>query len=276
VTWAADVASQRSGDRMDLYRFDGPQTVYAYTSGTAGRSFDGNVYVPLAGLRRSAVGSSSSSDKKTLTVTMSGGCDLATDYAYTTPPRSLRLRIYEFQRNSGAARLVWDGDVTDVRPFGAEIELRSSSLMSERIGTSVPGVVFQKRCPHKLGDSLCRVDLTGSDNKLTALVSAISADGFTVTINSIGAFPDGDFKAGTITRDTDGEPRTISEQIGPVLTLTAPFRALAGGDAVTMTVGCSKLVSYCLSRHDNVVNFGGHPLMPKSNPFVQGLVLAAD
>ena len=83
-------------------------------------------------------------------------------------------------------------------------------------------------------------------------------------------------KAGTITRDTDGEQRTISQQVGPVLTLTAPFRTIAAADAVTMYVGCRKEVGYCQSRFDNVVNFGGHPGMPKSNPFTRGLVLSND
>ena len=276
MTWASDVESQRSADKEELYLFNGPQIVYAYTSNDASRTYDGNTYAPRAGLRRSARGASSSADQKTLIVTMRGDCDLATDYAYGVPLRSLRLRVYEFQRTSAAAVLVWDGDVTDVTPDGDEIEIRSASILGEKMSTPIPGVVFQKRCAHVLGDARCRVDMEDPANKLTAQVASVSPDGFTVTVDDIAAFPDDDFKAGTITRDTDSEQRTISHQVGPVLTLTAPFRTIAAADAVTLYVGCRKEVGYCQSRFDNVVNFGGHPGMPKSNPFTRGLVLSND
>lgn len=274
MAYADDVTSIDDADRIDLYRFDGPQVTYAHTSGTRAITVATIDYAPLAGLRRGPIGASSSSDKKTLTVTMSGACDLAVAYAYTTPPRSLRLRIYEYQRNSAAAVLVWDGEVTAVSARGLEIEVRSSSQLSEKLATPVPGVVCQRRCPHILGDQHCRVDMEASANKHTTTVSSVSADGFTVTLASIGAFSDDDFRAGKIVRDLDGEARTITGQTGAILTLASPFRVLAGTNAVTLYVGCTKLVSYCYSRFDNVINFGGHPNMPNSNPFVLGLVLS--
>ena len=127
MTYSDDVRSVRSADRIELFRFDGPQVTYAYASGTRGLTYDAISYTPLDGLRRSATGSTSSGDKRTLTVTMSGDCDLATDYAYGTPPRTLRLRVYEYQRRSTEAVLIWDGDVTDVRARGTELEVRSAS-----------------------------------------------------------------------------------------------------------------------------------------------------
>ena len=271
MTYAADVASQRSADKIELYRFDGPLLTYSYTSGTRSITYAAIVYAPLAGLRRSARGASSSADKAALTATMSGACDLATDYAYAVPPRSLRLRIYEQQRGSTSTQLVWDGDVVACSAKGTEIELRSESQLSSRLATPVPGVVFQKRCNHVLGDERCRVDLTTAANKHTSTV--VSASGFAVTIASIGAFPDDDFRGGQIVRDSDGERRTISGQTGAALTLTAPFRALTAADAVTLYVGCSKLVARCLFRFANVANFSGHPSMPLSNPFIRGVEL---
>lgn len=279
MTYADDVRSQRSADRVDLYRFDGPQIVYAYTSGTRAVTVASVTYTPLAGLRRSALGESSSSDKATLTVSMSGACDLASDYAYTIPPRSLRLRVYEYQRRSAEAALVWDGDATAIMARGSttkvgkEIEVRASGRFVERIASPISSVVFVSRCQHILGDTHCRVDMDDVANTLDAIVSAISSDGFTVTVDSIGAFPDDEFKAGQLIRDADGERRTITRQVGAVLTLNSPFRLLAGSNAVTLKVGCSKLVSRCDQRFGNVVNFGGHPTMPASNPFIQGVEL---
>jgi uncharacterized phage protein (TIGR02218 family) len=275
VTYAADVASVRAADKIELYRFTGPQISYLYSSGTRSvtTGIDGSplTFTPLAGLRRSARGASSSNDKAALTVTMSGACDLATDYAYATPPRSLRLRVYEYQRASAAAQLVWDGDVVACSATGTEIEVRSESQLSSRLATPVPAVAFQGLCNHFLGDDRCAIDMTASGRHHETTVSSYT--GNTVTVASIGAFADDWFRAGEIVRDTDGERRLIVGQIGAVLTLASPFRALAATNAVTLYAGCAHLINVCSDKYNNVANFGGHPSMPLSNPFVMNIRL---
>lgn len=276
MTYADDVTSARSGDAIELYRFDGPQISYTHTSGTRAHTFalDALVYAPLAGLRRSGVGASSSGDKRTLTVTMSGTCALATDYVYGTPPRSLRLRVYQLQRKSVEAVLIWDGDVTAVAAKGTEIDLRSSSQLSERLGTTVPAVSFQKLCNHFLYDARCRISRAASGLHYEPVVSSTS--GFTVTVNTLPGFTDDWFRAGEIVRDADGERRLIVGQIGTVLTLASPFRVLNAADAVTLYAGCDHRIATCSDKFNNIFNFGGHPSMLNSNPFILNIKLMRD
>lgn len=268
MTYADDVTSARSGDAIELYRFDGPQISYTHTSGTRAHTFtlDSLVYAPLAGLRRSGVGASSSGDKRTLTVTMSGACALATDYVYGTPPRSLRLRVYQLQRKSVEAVLIWDGSVTAAAAKGTEIELRSSSQLSERLGTPVPAVSFQRLCNHFLYDARCRISRATSGNHHEPVISSVN--GSTITVSTIGAYIDQWFKSGEIVRDTDGERRTIVDQVGAVLKVNAPFRTLNAADAVTMYAGCAHTIAVCSDRFNNIANFGGHPAMEAINPFL--------
>lgn len=275
MTYALDVASSRRGDAQELYRFDGPQVSYTYTSGTRSHTFalDGLVYAPLAGLKRTGRGSSSSADKTTVTVTFSGNCDLATDYAYGTPPASLRLRIYELQRYSLGYQLVWDGDVVACSAKGVLVEMRSTSQLAERMASPVPSVSFQSLCNHFLYDARCTMDRATVGHNHAALVSSISVSGFTVTVDSIGLFFDDWFRAGEIVRDSDGERRLIVGQVGAVLTIAAPFRELAATDAVTLYAGCDHRIATCSDKFNNVANYGGHPAMPNSNPFIVNIRL---
>jgi len=89
-----------------------------------------------------------------------------------------------------------------------------------------------------------------------------------VTLASIGIAPDQWFRAGEIVRNVDGERRAIVDQAGAVLTLAHPFRTLLNGNGVTLYAGCDHTLATCSDKFNNAVNFGGHPTVPSSNPFL--------
>ncbi|WP_269915579.1 phage BR0599 family protein [Acinetobacter sp. HY1485] len=58
------------------------------------------------------------------------------------------------------------------------------------------------------------------------------------------------------------------------LTLFNSFTAsdLALGDVVSIYPGCDKLNTTCTDKFNNILNFGGFPFMPSSNPFVGTII----
>lgn len=270
TTYAEAETSPDDGEPVDLYEFAGSNQTYRYTSGLASVEYGGQTFTPAA-VSRGDVGARSTIDAATMTVTIATSAELVQDFGFGNPPRSLNLKIYRLQTLSGEARVIWDGRVIALAPRGRRTEVRSSSHVGERMATSIPSVSFQRLCNHFLYDDRCRVDRTVYDSD--ALVSGVSADGRTVTVNSIGIAPDQWYRSGEVVRALDSERRLVIAQVGAVLTLSAPFRTLANGDALTLYAGCDHGITMCSDKFNNVPNFGGHPSIPQSNPFILPLRL---
>lgn len=272
-----DEASVADGDVTELYDFTGPTASYRYTSGSSAVTYGGNSFAPSPGLVRAPVGTSSTRDAPSISLTIRVAESVIQTFGGGAPPRSLRLRIYRTQANSGETRTIWDGVVVGITCKGEMAEVRSTSLVGLRLATQLPSLAVQKRCQHFLYDERCRVDRAAYEHNTT--VSSLS--GATVAVASVGGALD-DYYAvgGEIERVVDGERRAVYEQTGNVLTLSSPFPVLAPGDAVRMWPGCdhmldirdfgtSQVVSgHCLTRFNNVTNYGGHPTVPGANPFL--------
>lgn len=269
MTYEADEESVYDGEPYELFDFAGPQISYRYTSDQVAKTYDSNSYTPLAGLKRSRLGANSTRDANAILVTMPSSTTVVADYGFGVPPRSLRLRIYRIQDRSGVALTIWDGAVIGLKPRGASAEIRSSSQLAENLGTNIPSVSIQPICNHVLYDERCVVTRASFDQAAT--VSSVS--GYTVTVSTVGGNPDQWFRAGEIVRDTDGERRQIVDQVGAVLTISSSFRTLAGSDAVTLYAGCDHRNATCGDKFSNRANFGGHPSVPSSNPFLVPLRL---
>jgi len=262
VPYADDELSAHGGAPVELIEFLGPQIAYRYTTGRIPVTYVSNTYAPSPGMKVGPMGSATSTDPSALAITISIAEQVVRDYGFSDPPRSLRLKVYRGQ-TGGQVRNTWDGVVTSIAPKGRMAQIRSSSKMGDRLKTAIPSIRIQKRCNHFLYDARCRVDRATFEHATTVA----SVDGATVTVASIGLAPDQWFRAGEIVRDSDGERRLIKDQVGAVLVLSAPFRALDATDAVTMYAGCDHTILTCGDRFNNIVNFGGHPSLPASNPF---------
>lgn len=265
MAYADDEVSPNAGEPVELYEFAGPQLFYRYTSGDQPVTLNGNIFAPLAALTRSALGANSTSDTAALVVTMPTTAQVVRDYGLDdVPPRSLLLRVYRRQARSLDFVEIWVGSVVAIKPSGRMAEVRSVSQLGERLSTAVPAVSVQRMCNHVLYSRFCRVDRLTYD--FETVVTNVS--GGTVTLASIGIAPDDWFRAGEIVRNVDGERRTIVKQTGAVLTLASPFRTLANGNGVTLYAGCDHTLETCADKFNNAINFGGHPTVPGSNPFL--------
>ena len=63
----------------------------------------------------------------------------------------------------------------------------------------------------------------------------------------------------------------ITAHSGSTVTLLSPISGLNVGDAVTGTAGCQLTYAAC-QQYNNVPNFLGFDLIPKTNPFTEAIV----
>lgn len=266
TTYAQDEASQADGAATELYKFVGSATTWHYTSGPESVSYDGDTYTPLAGLLRGGVtGETTKADKRVLAVTLPTSSQLVAHYSFGIPPRSLHLTLTRVQALSGEGEVIWDGDVVSITPRGTVAELAIPSTLGTRLGTSIPGLTIRVHCLKVLGDPRCKVNMASFDH--TTTVASVSTDGHTVTVAGVGGNPDQWFRAGKIVRDSDGEQRTIVDQVGAVLKIASPFRTLANPNPVTMYAGCDLSRDACEDKFSNLLNYGGFPTLPGFDPF---------
>lgn len=257
-----DELSAHDGEPIELYEFVGSAATYRYTDSQVAQTFEANSYTP-ATISRGSIPGAGSADAGALTVRLPSTDPLVLAYGLGNPPRSLTLRLLRKQVVSGQAEELWRSSVTAPRIDGRWAEFQSPSRMADRLGATIPAVSFQRLCNHFLYDEHCRVARTDYDLATTVA----SVVGTTVTVASIGGQPDAWFTSGEIVRNSDGERRMIVGQVGAVLELASPFRALSATDAVTLYAGCDHLVEACRDKFNNVVNFGGHPTVPRVDLF---------
>lgn len=154
------------------------------------------------------------------------------------------------------------------RPRGVVVLRTTSPLrVNER---RVPRFLLQRRCNHTLFDGSCRVNAaTFSEIGTVTAVGSKYVDatefGDRATAESNAQF----FALGRVR--IGNEIRLCVSQSGDRLTLNAAFVSASIGDTVTAWAGCDKLLSTCVNKFDNLVNFGGFPDMPYENPQLEAL-----
>lgn len=151
--------------------------------------------------------------------------------------------------------------------FTAELRSLSQKLAEDT------GRLYTATCAADLGDARCGVDLAAAAYRGSGTVTALSATS-RFSASGLDAFADGWFSAGKLTFTSGGnagvgmEVKTHRNNSGVTFELwQAMPRAIAAGDAFTVTAGCDKRFSTCLGRFANAVNFRGFPHIP-GNDFV--------
>ena len=130
------------------------------------------------------------------------------------------------------------------------------------------GPVHQPECRADLGDSKCKVDLTGFTKTGTVLTVAEGRElqEFTADINEPRASADTWFAYGVVTWLTGANARVVREvRLGShadvKLRLPTPS-PIQVGDTFRIVAGCDKRISTCIRKYRNAGNFQGEPAMP--------------
>ncbi|MBS0528182.1 MAG: DUF2163 domain-containing protein [Proteobacteria bacterium] len=136
------------------------------------------------------------------------------------------------------------------------------------------GRLYTARCSADLGDSRCRIDLSGPVYRGSGAV--VTIDGTSITgVSGLDGFADGWFTGGRLGW-TDGSNNGLAIEVKDHRVSSGEVRIslwqampepIAVGDVFTVTAGCDKGFATCRDRFANSDNFRGFPQIP-GNDFV--------
>ena len=136
------------------------------------------------------------------------------------------------------------------------------------------GRIYSKNCPYDLGDSRCGKDIT-SLTKTGTVATVTSNRQFTITWNGGDPADPNLYDLGVCTF-TSGQNDDRAKEIkncgpaGAIELYLSMRRTVTVGDTVQIKPGCPKTRAACNDTFDNVVNFGGFPLLSHDAAFQYG------
>jgi len=267
MTYAANDLSVSNGEPVEFYRFTGPFGVFRYTTSHDAETLNGEQYLPLPGLRRTAIETGSVIDTLTTNdISVPCDCELALLYNYGLTPRTLNVTVYRAHRGDDWATdysIEWTGIGTGYSVTNDVATISTGSVLQALLNGNLSSVYYQRICNHTLFDARCKA--VRADFTVTATVT--HAIGQLITVDNDG-FGDGNLTIGTITLLRTGEERSIVSNVSDVIKIGYQFIDIQVGDTVELTQGCDHLkLGHCTTRFNNVANYGGFDDVPVKNPF---------
>jgi uncharacterized phage protein (TIGR02218 family) len=247
--------------------------VLGFTDHDRALSFGGAVYAPETGAAAGVLQSSA---------------DLSvdnTEIAGALSSDALSSEDLLAGRYDGASAEIWRVNWADVsqralmkRGRLGEIAREGAAFRAEIRGMSaaldrVEGRVYQRGCDAVCGDRRCGADLALPAYRGAGVVAAV-LDDQRFLASGLSAFAPGWFAHGALlwtggaNAGAQGAVKAHDKSAhasgqGDALSLWLPAgRAVAAGDAFTVTAGCDKRSETCAAKFGNLVNFRGFHLMP--------------
>lgn len=258
---------------VELYRIVSQQQVWYLTSAERDILWQGIVY-SATGCDRSDLSINPVSASMILTVSIPANHAIPRRWAAFggTPPYRVTVTVSRLQVDAGVAEQLWSGDITNITFKGQIANLAVPSKFISALSRKMGVVTAGRMCPHVLFDSKCRI----SPILYTVTTPAVFVSGQTVRVDIGDVAKKGNWSSlGDITHVASGEPMLIVEQndISPTstiveLTLHAGIYELKTGDMVTIRAGCFHDAQTCITKFDNMVNFGLFPNLPLTNPML--------
>lgn len=266
MTYATIEASVDDGNIIELYTITTTATTYRYTSYQRSVTVGANLYLSTP-IKRNTLESRTSEDKKNIELEMPITTAFIQEHAFSIPSKDIDIEIARVHTEAGTPQTVFKGQIASFSIAGRIAKVIIPSLFTTAVETPFPNVYYQGQCNHLLYGQYCGL-ARGSYSVITQ-PNNISND--VITVDSVGGAASQTFKGGDIIRNADGERRLIVDQTGTVLTVNYPFRTLNIGDTVDIAWGCDRAPTTCRDKFSNMVNFGGHNLIPPINIFNEGL-----
>lgn len=274
MSFAGRESSRIAGHPIHLYsiRF-GPEinSVRRYTNIAAGFSFGGDEYEPLP-IKHGEIVSSGGLDKSTLKVTMPESCDIANLYNAEPPSSVVTMVIRQGHLADSDFKVCWSGKVGGASFEGSEIVLDCEPISSSlrRSGLTRD---YQYACPLVLYGPECRANKAAASSN--HVITAVDGPLLTLPANWATEGRKDKFVAGMAEwTNTAGrlERRQIIRRTGATSVLLSSSGDLHAGMTITLVLGCNHQHGMndadgdCSNLHENVLNFGGQPEIPLTNP----------
>ena len=259
MTYDATERSIQDGEPVELFRFAKGVVSFTYTSANESITFNNETYEPRA-ISRSEISETERVDKSPITVTAARDIEISTEFIGDIPPLPITLTIFRTHRADGEFITFWKGRVAGHDFQGSRLVLNCESILTSlrRAGLRRH---YTPNCPHTHYDSGCRVVKTLFQSTGTL----DSVNGVTLTGSIFSAQADGFFTGGEL--EFGDEKRLIRTHVMDTITISRPITGLVAGNEVDAFAGCDHTLTTCINKFNNLVNFGGFPLIPRKNPF---------
>jgi uncharacterized phage protein (TIGR02218 family) len=273
MTFAIYEESIEGGQPVELYVYHYQGGTFYHTTADADYDLAGVIYTAVPGLSRSEIDDTGEISKSSLTLTAPENYIISALFEVYPPSDVVELTVYRLQRADPTdPKIMWLG-----RVLNCTWSVGYSTLMCESMQTRLkqPGLrrIYSKNCPHVLYGSECRANQVFFEE--TATLDAITAAGFDLHSPDIAGFPDGYFSGGKMAFDAGGgiiDRRSIRTHLGDRITLSHPIPALDSSSTITLWPGCDRTKETCITKFNNLENYGGFPYMREKNPFGQSSV----
>lgn len=251
------------GTPVELYQFSQGTTHWYFTSGANPITRLGIEYKGAA-IERNGIKQSSDIFKDSLQFTFSRGNEFAVQYIGFPPEEVTTVTVLRGHYGDPDSEFIvyWKG-----RVVGAKASANSIEVECESIFTSMkrPGLRmrFELQCRHTLYLAGCNVFREAYKHEG---ILTLGLDGITHTVDGADGQANG-YYAGGILIAPGGASRFITAHTQETITISRPLAGLATGNTVAIYAGCDHTKATCLSKFNNLLNFGGFPFIPSKNPF---------
>ena len=279
MSYDAQEALRILGSPFETYRFTygpGPTDFYAWTDSERDMVRGGVTYI-AAPIDRGVVTSSGSRNKRDLNISVAADCPILEMFQVYPPDDSIALVIQAGHKDDPdeQMRTIWSGRVMSASTESGgvgEIRCRPLSSATKQAGLRRH---YQLTCPHPLYGAKCGADKAAATVTQTVLSVAGNiltfADGWADPINPPK------YRTGLVewVNGTTTLRRGIINTTGGIkVHMTGPMPGLGPNAQVQVILGCNHTLSLvdgalrsdCIDIHNNILNFGGQPWIPDSNP----------
>jgi uncharacterized phage protein (TIGR02218 family) len=254
--------STSNGQPIELYVFQQATQTWYYTSGKDIVTRLGVEHEPAA-ITRSSISQSNEVSGSSISLGFPRNHEFAVQFLGFSPDLVTTLTIYRGHATDtdNEYQVYWKGRVISCSASGSDLTLECESVFTSLRRTGLRAS-YQRTCRHTLYSESCTVNM--NSYMVSGLVQSTTSN--VVVCTQAGAFASGWFTGGMI-RLPSGAMRFITNHTGSSLTLSRPFNESIGGTTIEIFPGCDHLKATCVSKYNNVLNFGGFPYTPNHNPF---------
>lgn len=254
------------GRPVELYLFERKGVCWPYTSGDMPHTFQGLTYTPQT-ISRGSFERDEETASSRLQVRLDRGLKVTGQFIDGSTPSPVKLTIYRKHRNDPDFIVLFRGRVSNAELEGDEVTLDCQSPLGSD-EKSIPRHIIMRTCPHVLYGPRCALDRRDHEHAGTIF----SILGNAVRVDGIAESSTDFFTAGVIVHQPTGFRAFIQDHFFDnyqhLKLLQSPPSDWAPSDPVLLYAGCDRKHTTCRDKFDNIPNFGGFPLHPERDPFI--------
>lgn len=258
--------SNNDGKPIALYEFKLGYNYWRYSADEVDTPYGTGIVYKSVVISDGGVTMSGDATNDDVTITMPSTEPVPSMFIGTPPSDTIYVYMRRMHHGETEAPIVWVGEVvSSKRKDGlvSEVKCRTLTASFDRNGNRL---TYGRQCPHALYDLNCRVN-----KALFAVTFQIQdlANGV-VRSTSLSALPSGWFSNGFFEWDTFPgvkDRRGIENHSGAQFTVLGTLDGLEVGQYVTAYPGCPRTTAACVSKFNNLPNYGGFIHLPGKSPF---------